>query len=958
MRVSELGVSNEIRTAYPELNKAQLDAIGAIDGPVLLIAGPGSGKTLTLVIRALNILLQGLAEPKELVLCTFTEKAAFELRDRISAGARKLNLKLDISELQVGTIHSICDRIIMAHRHHTPLGNNYRVLDELTQLLFIFDNFDSIIGSDVEGRYLQHWSTRWTAIEGARNYFNKITEELVDPSLLTISADPFLQAMGAAYQKYESALYQRNCVDFAHQQKLCYQLLGDLGIAMVVKYVMVDEYQDTNYIQDQVLLKLAGPGNNICVVGDEDQSLYRFRGSTVRNILEFEKKFERCQVFKLTTNYRSHRQIVNAYNKFMASCDWSNRGSPLPFRYDKEIVPDPDVEFPEYPAVFSIWGVSKKDEVKRFAELVKFLKDNRVIEDYSQVALLLHSVRLEHSGPYVAALEEQGIPCFCPRARGYFENEEIQYIVACFAILLGYYGDGRGEVQSGSLQRLADYVDHCMIELAREYSYSNPLSNTLSRFEAEIRGLKRGQTLDRRLADYFYQLLAHEPFATLVKNENRARNLAIFSQLLSMFQNYYHYTVISHANRDSLRLNFFKSFLRLLFIGGINEYEDPDQPIPQGYVQIMTIHQAKGLEFPVVVVGSLDKQLSSPKDIDRHLSPFYHRPPFEPEDRITEFDRMRLHYVGFSRAEKVLVLTTTNRPKPYFNSIWQGLPQWPYVQQDLLKALFFRLRNRMPIKKTFSFTGDLKVYETCPRQYQFFRDYDFTPARSAEIFFGALVHQTIEDIHRWVLDGRASELNENLIRQRFDLNFHSLVATGLRPIGPMQSQEAFAQVMNYFRQNRAEMDRIIETEVDVSLEKEDYILTGRIDLLLGRDGRLELLDFKSQPRPLEDDARLNGYYEQLCIYAHILEQRYSKHPERLLLYWTGESKRDDALMEFTYRPEVVDRAGVHIDQVVKKILANEYTIRKPPERKVCKECDLRLYCGREGVINIKEVEEV
>jgi len=668
MRVSELGVSNEIRTAYPELSEAQLHAIGTTKGPVLLIAGPGSGKTLVLIIRALNIILQGLAEPRELVICTFTEKAAFELRDRVSVGARKLNFKGDLSELQVGTIHSISDRIVMAHRHRTPLGNNYRVLDELTQLLFIFDNFDSIVGPDVEGKYLQHWSTRWTAIEGARNYFNKITEEIVDPSVLTISSDPFLQAMGTAYQKYESVLYQRNCIDFAHQQKLCYQILEDTVTATAIKYVMVDEYQDTNYIQEQLLLKLARPGNNICVVGDEDQSLYRFRGSTVRNILEFGKNFEHCRVFKLTTNYRSHRRIVDAYNKFMASCDWSNTGSSFPFRYDKEIVPDPDVEFPEYPAVFSIWGVSKNDEAKRFAELVKFIKDNRVIEDYSQVALLLHSVRLEHSGPYVAALEEQGIPGFCPRARGYFENEEVRYIVACFAVLLGYYGDGRGEAQGASLQGLAAYVDRCIVELARDYSYPHLHASTLSRFEAEIRGLKKGQALDRRLADYFYQFLAHEPFATMVKNENRARNLTIFSQLLNMFQNYYHYTVISHANRDALRLNFFNSFLRLLFIGGINEYEDPDQPIPKGYVQIMTIHQAKGLEFPVVVVGSLDKQLSSPKDIDRHLSAFYHRPPFEPEDRITEFDRMRLHYVAFSRSEKVLTLTST---EPAMSSVQQ-----------------------------------------------------------------------------------------------------------------------------------------------------------------------------------------------------------------------------------------------------------------------------------------------
>src|SRR5207249_4347971 len=290
----------------------------------------------------------------------------------------------------------------------------------------------------------------------------------------------------------------------------------------------------------------------------------------------------------------------------------------------------------------------------------------------------------------------------------------------------------------------------------------------LRKWTIEIANLQEGEALDVRPADYLYRLLALPPFAGAVKEGNAARNLAIFSQLLNVFQAYYHYTVVTYRNRISLRFYLFNSFLRLLYDGGINEYEDPDQPFPKGYVQVMTIHQAKGLEFPVVVVGSLDKQLSTSKQIDRDLQPYYHRPPFEPESRITLFDRMRLHYVAFSRPEKVLVLTSHNRPRGHFATIWQGLPQWPYVQQDLLAAQSFTLKDRLPVKRAFSFTGDLKVYETCPRQYQFFREYYFTPSRSAVIFFGLLVHQTIEEIHRRVLDGQFASINESRIRELFE----------------------------------------------------------------------------------------------------------------------------------------------------------------------------------------------
>jgi len=938
---------------YPDLNDAQREVIGHADGPLLVIAGPGSGKTYSIVLRALNLLLLGRAVPKEIILCTFTEKAAFEMRDRLSAAAQKVGYKGDISELQVSTIHGLCNHIITQHRHRTELGNNFETLDELTQLLFIFEHFKEIIGPAQDGLYLGHWKTRWTAIDGARNYFNKITEELVDPNNLTASSDLFLQAIGHSYQIYSTILFENNRVDFAHLQSIVHKLLVDnethLVIAAGIRYVLVDEYQDTNYIQEQLILKLTELTGNLCVVGDEDQSLYRFRGATVRNILEFPSHIEMCHIVQLTTNYRSHRDIVHRYDRWMASTDWSNPHG-VSFRFDKTINPNLQGEHPDYPAVISIWGKDIHDEAERFADMVSFMKQNKVIEDYSQVALLLHSVRDDHSGTYISALEAQGIPVFCPRARTYFDNDEIRLMVACFALIFGWFSQGRGEV-SGSVAELARYVDNGIIELGRRYSSPHPLALLLQTWIGEIAALHEGDSLDMRPADYFYHLLALDPFSKAVKNENAARNLATFSQLLNVFQNYYHYTVVTYKNREFLRFHFFNSFLRLLHDGGINEYEDPDIPFPKGHVQIMTIHQSKGLEFPVVVVGSLSTQLSSAKKIDHELGPYYHRPRFEPENRITHFDRMRLHYVAFSRPQKVLVLTAHDSPKEYFSPIWQGLPQWPYVQKELLAAQHFTLHERMPVKKSFSFTGDLKIYETCPRQYQFFREYDFTPSRSAVIFFGLLVHQTIEEIHRIVLDGKLDTLNELRIRELFDRTFRFLALSDVRPIGDAARESAFRQVMNYFLLNKDEMVRVIQTEVDVSFEKEGYILIGKVDLLLGGDGKLELLDFKTSPRPTDNPAILETYQRQLCTYAHILEQRHEKRVDRLLLYWTAEKEKDNALMVFPYHPDQIDEAGRYFDNVVQHIQAKEFQVKQPPESTICKECDLQRLCNTEGIIS-------
>lgn len=949
-----MNIASVIEQHFPRLNDAQRAIVGHLDGPLLVIAGPGSGKTYSIVLRALNLLLLEKAQPRQLVLCTFTEKAAFEMRDRLAAAARKVGYTSDLSELTISTIHSLCNRILTQHRHRTELGHGFDTLDELTQLLFIFEHFDKIIGPAENNLYLWRWKTRWTAIEGVRGYFDKITEELVDPNLLEGSVDPFLKAIGGAYRRYERALLDANRTDFAHLQRFVFDLLQAPATADTVthdiRYVFVDEYQDTNYIQEQLLLKLTEKTRNLCVVGDEDQSLYRFRGATVRNILEFPQKMPETRIIKLTTNYRSHRAIVERYDRWMASIDWSNPNGPA-FRYDKTIKADAAAAHPDYPSVIAIWGKDKRDEAARFADLVEFLKKNEVIADYSQVALLLHSVREEHSGPYLAALTAKGIQAFCPRARAYFEIPEVRDLVACFAVLFGWHGNGRGEV-GGAVAELAAYVDNAIVQLGRRFGAPHPLAAALQQWTGEIASLRKGEALDLRPADYLYRLLALEPFKSAVKNENTARNLAIFSQLLNVFQSYYHYTVVTHRNREFLRLHLFNSFLRLLYDGGINEYEDPDQPFPKGYVQVMTIHQAKGLEFPVVVVGSLSVQLSSPKQIDRDLAPLYHRPPFEPESRITLFDRMRLHYVAFSRPQKLLVLTAHEPPKDHFALIWEGLPQWPYVQKELLAAQRFELRERMPVKKTYSFTGDLKIYETCPRQYQFFREYDFTPSRSAVIFFGLLVHQTIEEIHRIALDGKLHTLDEPRIRELFDRTFRFLTLSDVRPIGDAARESAFEQVMNYFIQNCDVMRRVIQTEVDVSLEKDGYILTGKVDLLLGGDGKLELLDFKTSPRPKDSPELIAAYERQLCTYAHILEQRHGRRVDRLMLYWTSEPRKEDALMVLPYDPKRLEEAGQYFDETVRRIQSQDFAVKSQPEPSICKECDLRMLCRAEGIMGV------
>lgn len=167
---------------------------------------------------------------------------------------------------------------------------------------------------------------------------------------------------------------------------------------------------------------------------------------------------------------------------------------------------------------------------------------------------------------------------------------------------------------------------------------------------------------------------------------------------------------------------------------------------------------------------------------------------------------------------------------------------------------------------------------------------------------------------------------------------------------PRVFEAALRQVVSYFRQNKQEMHRIVEMEVDISVEKDGYILAGKVDLLLGGGGKLELLDFKTSERPRHSPELVAQYERQLGTYAHVPEQRYGKRPERLLLYWTGEPLKADALMELPYRPELLDEAGRHFDDVVARIKAGEFAVVTPPERTICEECDLKLLCSADRLI--------
>ena len=540
----QAGVAPAILRLHPGLDQGQLELIGHLEGPTLGIAGPGTGKTLAVALRGTNILLRGLAQPEHLVLCTYSRPAARELQQRFIALATAAGCPGDLSRVRIGTIHSLCRRMLRSHGRRGGPGTDFAVLNEDEQWRLLSRRFDEVFGPDLNVLEREGW--RWReprlVIRHGRRFFERLCDELIDPGQLIDSWDPFHAALGRCYQRYRDLLLGEGSTDFDHLQRWAAELLEyDRTAGLIsagIRYLICDEYQDTSYAQEHILLRLCRGYGNICVVGDDDQGIYRFRGASVRNLLEFPGHFSSCHTVALSVNHRSHPAIVDFYDRWMATAaDWSNPDPQgRPFRHPKSIRPHAADLYPDYPAAIRVEGCNAEEEGTQLAELMRFLKRKRVIAEYGQVALLLHSVRGTAAAGYLDALERAGIP--------------------------------------------------------------------VNRRPSGSEG--------RRIAD--------EPRA----------------------------------------------------------------------LTVTTVHQAKGKEWDVVIVGSLDYCNPDGDPVGRELQRYSLRPAFEPVDRTSDFDHARQHYVAFSRPRGLLVLTSGDPVHPRLADAWDRLPRWDSMDRRALARQRFR----------------------------------------------------------------------------------------------------------------------------------------------------------------------------------------------------------------------------------------------------------------------------
>ena len=408
-------INQNILARYPELDDGQREFIGHTDGPLLGVAGPGSGKTRAISLHAANLILSHKAHAREILMCTFSRDAAAELRTRFESDARVLGVPDDPAQARVGTIHGLCRHILSRYPKRLGSSDRFRVLNEQEQPALLTEAFDLVFDADTEVLARRGWGLKRDFVDTARRFFDRISEELIDVDELIDCTIPFHSAVGRSYQRYRSLLRERGLLDFGLMQSLAARVLQDERISDVLSarfhHLLVDEVQDITHVQDILLRRIAGDRSIISAVGDPYQRIYGFRGADLEPLVRFPERFPSARIVRLNVNYRSHNGITKLLNRFLETAEGSGGGGSAIFER-RAIVSHRPEQQPDYPSVISVVGTDPDDEARQVADLIGFLTGHEVIGTYQHIALLLFSLRGRASSSFVTAFRDAKISAF------------------------------------------------------------------------------------------------------------------------------------------------------------------------------------------------------------------------------------------------------------------------------------------------------------------------------------------------------------------------------------------------------------------------------------------------------------------------------------------------------------------------------------------------------------------
>ncbi len=811
------------------------------NGPRILVSGPGTGKTTRIVAEIEKFLKDEKYKQQGFIVCTFTRNAATELKMRLLQ-------KIDYSLLSnrpylIGTIHSISMEILKTH----PSG------DFSDSVIITEDELPSYINSKLAKLGFNRENYKgggklWELCSNIVDIFSLITDQMIQIKDLDFGNKEDIESIVANYPMYLKILEKDNKLDFAMVQSELLRVLREdqefrEAVSKTYCHIFVDEYQDTNYMQNALMIELARPACNITVVGDDDQSIYAFRGAHVENLLEFPKtilKFGHdIEPLYLSANYRSTGKIVEFNNAYIDSVN-------IP-RFVKKIIPHREDEGAK-PVIREF--DSPGDEAMWIVENIKDLREAGKIKSYSDIAILYRTAKFQSQAVQDLLLAAD-IPFEMIGVGDYFE----QFFMDDALLVLDFV-----------LNRDEDAMDEFMQAM-------QSLDPKLYEFYANDDVVIKLITIKDELSEYgscislLYDIFIATDF--LGRYAQHKENLGELTQLVLNYD----------ENVKAFDVYWLRSYIRYL------KNERKIDYIPQrrtDAVKIHTIHRAKGLEFHTVFLPHQTKSGVRPSMLDsfRDIAGI----PLNVID-----DEVRLFYVGATRAKNALFIS---RPRASATGLRK------YESSSAFKQCLSLITNwdseismaAVPISSSnpddlindpdfvISYNA-IRTFTICPRMYMYSSVWRLETVRTGGMQFGSNIHRILQLVNIKIKNGVSHE----------DIDIEALVSSNWKDnwFQDNKTNENFRksgvkQIQSYlqFYKNSMKDYEIfgIEEEFDIVAEKQ--MISGRFDLTLKRNDDYAILDFKT--------GDVADYSSQLTFYGLCFEQKYNTRKPQLLVYYLKE----------------------------------------------------------------------
>ena len=906
------------------LNKEQKEAVTTTQGPLLIIAGAGTGKTTAITRRIAYLIEQKLAKPSEILALAFTEKAAGEMEERVD-----VLVPYGYIDTWISTFHSFGNRVLQENAIDLGLPPDFKVLTRPAQTLFFQQN---LFAFDLN--YYRPLSNPTKFIEAILQFISRCKDENITPAdykkyvrklkktlpkKLDMTKKEWKseikrqEELARVYERYESLKAKAGLVDFGDQVVMTSKLFREKPRILKkyqeqFKYILVDEFQDTNWAQNELVKLLAKPRDNICVVADDDQSIYRFRGAAISNVLEFKKAYPKAKIVSLIENFRSTQTILDSAYRLIRHND-PDRLEVRESINKKLIAKSRESGNPP----LEIYSETISDEADRVAdEISKLTKKSKKSArlQYKEIAILVRANSA--ADPFLRALNMKAIPHKFVGSFGLYKQDEVRLLISILTAISNFddnlvlYDLSSSEIyrlplpdaiaamdwakrRNRSLHHVFSKIDEIPeIEISKE---GREIIKKIDQDLKELVQLSRKESVGRVLYEFLRKsgYLSRLGKQKSVEAEIKIQNIARFFDRIREFSTF--------SKSESVRN--FVEWLEMMRAAGDDPSTSEFDPETDA-VNIMTVHSAKGLEFKAVFLVSLvSDRFPSRERADAISLPEPLIKETLPSGDFHMQEERRLFYVGMTRAMKQLYFTWSRdvggkrikKISPFVlealdQSISSGIANRASALEKIQRlAPVGTIQHKLPQaeQKFIKLTqGSIDDYQTCAYKYRYVHVLRLPILRHHAVVYGNALHTAVAAFYRAKIASQKMPLSKLFEVFENAWDSEGFLSAEHEEKRLVEGKKVFQE---FWKREKDKKEKPTYIEKEFRFRIEDSLVTGRYDRVDVRGEVVRIIDFKSAAgRSKEDLEKAAKDSVQLRVYALAYFKNYNVTPKFIGIY--------------------------------------------------------------------------